>query len=322
MSQELSQTQTDDSNQVTRPILTIPTKAAVIYHDHCVDGFGAAWSFNKLAAEDYVDGVEYIPMQYGKIPDIHNDSQNIDLYILDFSFDRTTTLLLSDMYGSVTILDHHKTAAEVLHGWDHGRTNLEIVFDMGRSGAGISWDYLSDGRCARNELINYIEDRDIWLWNLEHSAEINALIGFTKKEFSAYDKLSTMLDFHREKVIGMGALLLESNERHCASIVAATKREFCINGEIGLVCNCPGQFASDVGNILAKESKTFGATYYTDTDGNVKFSLRSTGDYDVAKLAQAFGGGGHKNAAGFIMISPEIDGTGVTLWNIKDGYDL
>jgi nanoRNase/pAp phosphatase (c-di-AMP/oligoRNAs hydrolase) len=30
-----------------------------------------------------------------------------------------------------------------------------------------------------------------------------------------------------------------------------------------------------------------------------KCSLRSNGDYDVSAIAKAFGGGGHRNAAGF-----------------------
>ena len=34
-------------------------------------------------------------------------------------------------------------------------------------------------------------------------------------------------------------------------------------------------------------------------DGNYKFSLRSKGDIDVSKIALRYGGGGHKNAAGF-----------------------
>jgi phosphoesterase RecJ-like protein len=33
--------------------------------------------------------------------------------------------------------------------------------------------------------------------------------------------------------------------------------------------------------------------------GTWKVSLRSKGDLDVAKIAEHFGGGGHKNAAGF-----------------------
>ena len=36
-----------------------------------------------------------------------------------------------------------------------------------------------------------------------------------------------------------------------------------------------------------------------DKDGQCKCSLRSNGDYDVSAIAKAFGGGGHRNAAGF-----------------------
>jgi phosphoesterase RecJ-like protein len=41
-------------------------------------------------------------------------------------------------------------------------------------------------------------------------------------------------------------------------------------------------------------------------DGGVKLSLRATGDVDVQKIAQSFGGGGHKKAAG-ASLSEAID---------------
>ncbi len=37
-----------------------------------------------------------------------------------------------------------------------------------------------------------------------------------------------------------------------------------------------------------------------EVEGSVKVSMRSKGDYDVSKIASIFGGGGHKNAAGFV----------------------
>ena len=301
-------------------LLEPPTKAIVIYHDNCVDGFGSAWAFKKLAEKDYVDGVTYIPAQYGKPIDQTVFEDWLDVFILDFSFDRAEIQRLAERAGSVTVLDHHKAAAENLQNWDHGFTNLEIVFDMGRSGAGITWDYLSEPNQPRPALINYIEDRDIWAWNLEYSREINSLIGFTKKEFDAYDKLSDLLGSKLDAAVGMGSLLLEQQSRHVKSIIAATKRKVTINGKEGLICNCPGQFASDVGNELAKESGTFGATYYQGADENMYFSLRSIGDYDVSAMARDFGGGGHKNAAGFVMGDeiPNAGGSGVVLWNIKN----
>jgi phosphoesterase RecJ-like protein len=36
-----------------------------------------------------------------------------------------------------------------------------------------------------------------------------------------------------------------------------------------------------------------------ERDGQVKVSLRGKGDVDVQRIAAAFGGGGHVNAAGF-----------------------
>lgn len=302
-----------------------PTKAVVLYHDNCVDGFGSAWAFHRLAEKDYVDGVKYFAVQYGK-PWTTNEilDPNSDIYILDFSLPRTDLVSLASHYTSVTVLDHHKTAETNLRNWDHGFSNLEVVFDMGRSGAGITWDYLAEPHQPRPMLINYIEDRDIWLWNLELSKEINSLIGFTKKEFSSYNRLAELIETKFDNAVGMGSLLLEQQERHVKSVIAATKRPIEINGKRGLVCNCPGQFASDVGNELAKESGTFGATYFQASDDSMKFSLRSIGDYDVEVIAKTFGGGGHKNAAGFSMGGeiPNAGGSGVTLWNINPKNDL
>ena len=34
-------------------------------------------------------------------------------------------------------------------------------------------------------------------------------------------------------------------------------------------------------------------------DGRWQFSLRSEGEFDVSAVAQQYGGGGHRNAAGF-----------------------
>ena len=67
----------------------------------------------------------------------------------------------------------------------------------------------------------------------------------------------------------------------------------------GLAANCPPHLQSDVGHELANQSGTFGLLWSIDKDGQCKCSLRSNGDYDVSAIAKTFGGGGHRNAAGF-----------------------
>ena len=62
--------------------------------------------------------------------------------------------------------------------------------------------------------------------------------------------------------------------------------------------------ASDLGHELANKSGTFGLVWSMAGDGQIHCSLRSNGDYDVSAIAKAFGGGGHRNAAGF---STDID---------------
>ena len=57
---------------------------------------------------------------------------------------------------------------------------------------------------------------------------------------------------------------------------------------------------SEIAGELAKD-RPFGACYFDRQDGKRQWSLRSSGEngLDVAEIAKAHGGGGHKNAAGF-----------------------
>jgi phosphoesterase RecJ-like protein len=43
------------------------------------------------------------------------------------------------------------------------------------------------------------------------------------------------------------------------------------------------------------------------TKSQISVSLRSKGDCDVAEIAQTFGGGGHRNAAGFRFSGKDVD---------------
>jgi phosphoesterase RecJ-like protein len=55
-------------------------------------------------------------------------------------------------------------------------------------------------------------------------------------------------------------------------------------------------------------------------DGRIKCSLRSKGQVDVCKIAQKFGGGGHKMAAGTYLPSPLENA--MRLINDQVGYQI
>jgi hypothetical protein len=69
----------------------------------------------------------------------------------------------------------------------------------------------------------------------------------------------------------------------------------------GVAVNANALFASELGNLLAEQSGTFGLIWQLSGDGEIKASLRSKGNFDVAAIAARYGGGGHRNAAGFRM---------------------
>lgn len=96
--------------------------------------------------------------------------------------------LFGDSIISVVVLDHHKTAKELLGGGTSETENVSKVIDMDRSGATISYDYFkeklitgnnneaADGNAVKigefdrvRRLFEYIEDRDLWRWKLPDS---------------------------------------------------------------------------------------------------------------------------------------------------------
>lgn len=297
-----------------------PLPPLVIYHANCMDGFTAAW----CAWKHFGRAAHYRPMSYGE--DVFDSSLNDRLvYILDFSFQRKVLTAMASLATQVVLLDHHKTAEAELADWSisEGRpANLSIIFDQSKSGAGLAWKEFQTPY-QLPPLIQYVQDRDLWKFEFWKSKEINAYIAAQDRTFEAWESLHQELERELTRALTVGTYLLKQHSTICDQIVAQQSRTITIEDSkgikhYGLQCNCTGQFASDVGNILAERSGTFGATWYTAKDGSTKWSLRSIGDYDVSSIAASFGGGGHKNAAGFQLFSPTEESEAI-LWAIAPG---
>ena len=132
----------------------------VIYHAHCTDGFGAAYSAWKLLG----NRAEYHACTHGQKPP---DVKGKNVVILDFSFDNKTTKKMIKQAANLLVIDHHKSAVVELH--DIANT----YFDMTKSGAMLSWEFFHPGK-EPPKFIKYIQDRDLWEWKLEYSKEFSA----------------------------------------------------------------------------------------------------------------------------------------------------
>lgn len=289
-------------------------KAVVVYHANCLDGFTAAWVFHTLAEKDYTEGVTYVPASYGDpLPEFPAGPCN--LYILDFFYSRSQLEQLCRVFNKVLLLDHHKTAIDTISPevWPPGQwpDNLEMALDMNRSGAGIPWDWFSGESVGRSKLVNYIEDRDLWRFNLPFSKEVSAYIKRQKMDFNSWDILEEDLLWNFATVVNSGSILLKERDSLIKEIAAEPRKMeiFWLDGVKRVMAhciNCPPGFSSEVGNYIVTNYGTVGVTYSQNSKGTTKFSLRSRNDLeDVAKIAEAFGGGGHRNAAGFTLKEPK-----------------
>lgn len=294
-------------------------KPLVIYHDNCADGFGAAFAaWLKLG-----DDAEYLPMQYGDI-DTHLDYTGRDLYILDFSFPLEVMKHMLANARQVVWLDHHKTAFEMWCGtYIKGSLHTDklgehcLILDDNKSGAMLAWEYFHPD-VEVPVLIKHIDDYDRWQFKLVGTKSFNkALWSYAPWSFAQWREQFLIYSQEYGRMIHEGSAILRAHDQNVKSVVERATMK-CNLGEVaeevghinllGLAANCPPHLASDVGHALATQSGTFGLLWSMGTNGQIACSLRSNGDYDVSAIAKAFGGGGHKNAAGFEVSAKKLFG--------------
>jgi oligoribonuclease NrnB/cAMP/cGMP phosphodiesterase (DHH superfamily) len=285
-----------------------------IHHFPCDDGFAAAWVVNRK----WPGEVLFAGRNYGQPLDI--DLAGKDVLIADFSFKPDVLAAMADEARSIFILDHHKTAAEdlahvsVFQGsvktageavsyLDHGDPAVFATFDMEQCGAELTWAFCFPDDPAP-KLIRHIAERDLWVKHPhEHTRPLSLLLRSFPYEFEVWDDLMRAFDDiggDRANVLAEAHAIERFYDRKIAEVCDAA-----VPGRIGPhlvpVVNAPWFMASDVGHeLLQRDSSAAFAAVWYHSFGARTYSLRSEdGREDVSKVARQFGGGGHRNAAGF-----------------------
>lgn len=286
-----------------------PVHYLCIYHDNCLDGFGAAWVVQKLFnqqvapyASNHPDvptpTIEFYAAKYQQPPPDVTDKKVV---IVDFSYPKSVLLEMAAKARLITVIDHHEGMAKDLQELADENAPINIIFRPDKSGALLTWEYYFPGTEAPR-LIQHISDRDLWQWKLADTLEIcTALQGYAKS-FAVWDKFMTANDLGTLKTEGR-ALVNRDKQ-----LIDSWLKDHVIHRQVAgvrvPVANIPKQYASEVGNILA-EGHPFSVTYMDTVDGRV-FSLRSKSDgANCFEIAKRFGGGGHRNAAGFTIAAWE-----------------
>lgn len=271
-------------------------KPLIIYHANCLDGFGAAFAAHAWFSSQNMEA-EYHAAGHGDEPP---DCNGREVYIVDFSYKRDVLKQICAVAEKVTILDHHITAQEELEGLEQEHSNLRVVFDMDKSGAVLSWEHFHQAAVPR--LLQHVQDRDLWRFALEGTDEINTALMSYPFSFEFWEQVAGS----EEQLAALRAEGVTLN-RYRRQLIEQYKRRATMGKLAGHevpVVNAPHAIISELLGELAQDY-TFAAGYQ-DKGGKRSWSLRSRRDgADVAKIAEQFGGGGHRNAAGFATRIPE-----------------
>lgn len=295
----------------------------IVYHFPCDDGMGSALAAYELYGSD----IEFYPINYGeKLDMVRLGGKRV--LMADISFPVNVMEQAARIANSLVVLDHHKTAEEALghfpsfdtKGPHRAGFNVDDVhkfliahdghpvvhFNMKRSGAALTWLFLNPQAQHLPLLIELVEDRDLWHF---HNPMTKPIGLYLRSLPFNLDQWSLLL--HRLEVPELRAGILaegQAIERFFDRKVREVADQFIWQNVGGFkvpVANANWVFSSDVGHQLLKDHPTapFAATYFDDGQYFRKWSLRSLDDReDASAVAKKFGGGGHRNAAGFTTV--------------------
>jgi len=280
----------------------------IVYHNSCPDGWAAAY----IAKLRYPEA-KLRPRDHGTEIDIE-EYRGKDVLCVDINM-RGKNDEVAAVCKSYRVIDHHKSETDII-----GKSY--VTYDVNRSGAGLTWDYLfgkdsvaefkapiyKDGIATGEFLeaewdtrpwwVNYVEDRDLWRFALPESEAINAYIMTFPYEIVSWDQM-TKADL-RDAITSGKAILLQIAKYVREAVKQAQPGTLNVGDKhytVGVV-NVPYLNTSEVGHALAHRYD-IGLGWFERSDGIIQFSARSVGDVDVSAVAKAFGGGGHMHAAGF-----------------------
>lgn len=265
----------------------------VIYHKNCSDGLAAALAVRKhLWDTRQMKGARFMTAQYGDEPPT---AFGYDVVIVDFSYPKDALLRMQAESNSLVVIDHHQTAEAELGDLDFA------TYDNDKSGAVLAWEYFHPDK-PLPKLMEYVQDRDLWRWELPFSREVSAALRSHKPFLSQWERF--LDDTAIAGLIAEGAAILRYQQQQI-DIALAQELDFANIGGYEVPVLNATHLISEIGNEIA-QNHPFVVLYFDVKDKRM-FSLRSVeGGVDVSAVAKKYGGGGHEHAAGFTVDKPAV----------------
>ena len=243
---------------------------------------------------------------------------NIRIFDLAIQPDHANYLVGAFDCTDIEIYDHHKTFKEA---WNEYKKNDpamysiwedKLHYDVSHCGAYLAWQYYFPGTDVPAYIL-YVEDRDLWRFDAPNSVEINEALfcnhikyGEHEEYLKTYFQFSSSQDENRyyDTLAEVGKSLINAKNRRMETLYK-TGYFIKFDGYKIFACNASHMDASDLGNFAVTKGDCDAAFLWryvpeTNTIGiSVRTDNKNPNALDASELCKKYGGGGHKNAAGF-----------------------
>lgn len=263
----------------------------ILYHAECRDGFTAAWA----AWKKFGSKASYIPIKLGNPPP--SEVKNRNVYTLDFMYYSPYLEKFIKDNKKVVAIDHHLSARDFI------KKVPEHVFDMKHSGAALAFKYFHPGK-KMPRMVGLVEEGDLWKFKSKYIKEVLAYIGLLDFNFKIWDKLISDGEKEKnyQKFAEKGKVIISYEDKVIENIIKDNAYLVIFEGHKIYAINAPRFLRSQIGMQMSKKFPPFSLVWQRDKD-RIEVSLRSNGRLNVSEIASKFGGGGHRNAAGFSISS-------------------
>ncbi|KAG5007461.1 hypothetical protein JHK85_026003 [Glycine max] len=304
---------------------------AILYLYPCLDGVFAAlaahlyFKATSLLSPLFFPNTVYNPLSAEDLP----LNEIGDLYLLDFVGPDGFVQEISTKVPRVIVLDHHKSALEMLGNEASLGENVVKVIDMERSGATIAFDYFKDKILSPDvavkhpsvheefervrQLFLYTEDGDLWRWRFPNSKAFGSGLKDLNIEFDARKNPSLfdqLLSLDLDNIISKGKLSLSDKQKLIDEYLRKSYEIALGNAEFGgigaFVYNVPDlendqRLKISLRSVENEDTTPISQEYWcccdkvpeVENDQRLKISLRSVENEDTTPISQEFGGDGH-----------------------------
>jgi hypothetical protein len=286
-------------------ILDIDNIDIVIYHGSCYGSFGCAfiiWLYYKRKfGKQRADNIKYVASSHLKNEQILEktleDYRGKNVIFCDFAYPLADMKRLENYVNSYLIVDHHEAIIQSLKILPEENK----IFNKNKSGVGLVWDLFFPNE-SFPLFLGYIQDRDLWKYELPNTKEF--VTYFYEQKFS-FDIWEKYLDIkHVKKAIEIGINWVEHEKVLIDNLISKSPLIFhMFNNEIIIVAyvNSP-HLKSDIENAMIQTYPFLDLVViwnYDILENETYMRFRSPEGNNLSlKVAEYFDGGGHPHSAG------------------------